>query len=66
MLGDWFVPFSPVGRRCPKGADEGYPTLFRPSWPGLTRPSTPFGQCKEIVDGRVKPGHDDTVWSELP
>ena len=34
----------------------GAPTL--PSWPGLTRPTTPGRWC---VDGRVKPGHDGWV-----
>src|SRR4051794_16580573 len=30
------------------------------SWPGLTRPSTSFDrQRKQVVDARVKPGHDD-------
>ena len=30
-----------------------------PSWPGLSRPSTPyFAAVPEDVDGRDKPGHD--------
>ncbi|NLS71511.1 hypothetical protein E3H11_21820 [Bradyrhizobium brasilense] len=37
------------------------PAVHRtPSWPGLTRPSTPFLQAViEDVDARVKPGHDE-------
>jgi UDP-N-acetylmuramate dehydrogenase len=33
----------------------GVPATTTPSWPGLTRPSTPALPC---ADGRVKPGHD--------
>jgi hypothetical protein len=30
------------------------------SWPGLTRPSTfLMQQKKQVVDARVKPGHDE-------
>jgi hypothetical protein len=30
-----------------------------PSWPGLSRPSTPCFICrKKVVDARDKPGHD--------
>ncbi|MGO8918432.1 MAG: hypothetical protein ACLQJR_21235, partial [Stellaceae bacterium] len=29
------------------------------SWPGLTRPSTPFLQRPQDVDARHKAGHDD-------
>jgi len=35
------------------------PSLFSfPSWPGLTRPSTPSDAAGPSVDARVKPGHD--------
>jgi DNA polymerase-1 len=31
----------------------------QPSWPGLARPSTNSRARKEVVDARVKPGHDE-------
>jgi len=35
------------------------PSLFSfPSWPGLTRPTTPSDAAGQSVDARVKPGHD--------
>src|ERR1700694_2310270 len=46
---------------------DGHPqTLRRPgasaSWPGQSRPSTPFWcNLKEDVDARHKAGHDDTI-----
>ncbi|RXH00857.1 hypothetical protein EAV90_18965 [Bradyrhizobium vignae] len=36
----------------------GRSNKLHPSWPGLTRPSTPFCSTQN-VDARDKPGHDD-------
>jgi hypothetical protein len=38
------------------------------SWPGLSRPSTPFSQrfSKQGGDGRDKPGHDDVNGLQIP
>jgi hypothetical protein len=52
-------------------ADSGYvETVFRESWPGLSRPSTPcvLDCWKKDVDARDKRGHDggegDSITSE--
>jgi hypothetical protein len=44
--------------------------ILVPSWPGLTRPSTPSDEvlvqssCGNVrLDGRVKPGHDVTTYT---
>src|SRR5258708_1777765 len=37
---------------------------FSPSWPGLTRPSTPFAPSRN-VDARGKPGHDADITNAL-
>jgi zinc/manganese transport system permease protein len=37
--------------------------LAPPSWPGLSRPSTPSRRGKKDVDAREKPGHDDVETS---
>jgi hypothetical protein len=48
-------PLSPVMTK--EGVADTYP---QPSWPGLSRPSTPclFRNRKEDVDARHKAGHD--------
>ena len=38
------------------------PAIPLSSWPGLSRPSTPYFCCAKNVDGRDKPGHDERKW----
>ena len=47
-----------------EGQDEGLPP---PSWPHLMRPSRTANEVPEmLVDGRVKPGHDNNAALSLP
>jgi hypothetical protein len=40
-------------------------SLLRPSWPGVTRPSTCDRRHVEGVDVRVKPAHDEFEMTSL-
>jgi hypothetical protein len=47
-----------------KQVQAAYPGILRatptfPSWPGLTRPSTPLPPEEQDVDARHKAGHDE-------
>jgi glycyl-tRNA synthetase beta chain len=44
---------------------DAFEHALSPSWPGLTRPSTPSSDGKEPVDARIKSGHDGELSAEL-
>src|SRR5580700_11797461 len=41
---------------------SGRVTILKPSWPGLSRPSTPCLRDGKDVDARHKAGHDEIVF----
>jgi glycyl-tRNA synthetase beta chain len=44
---------------------KAFSQALRPSWPGLTRPSTWFSEEREHVDARIKSGHDEDLSAEI-
>ncbi|HEX6441515.1 MAG TPA: glycine--tRNA ligase subunit beta [Stellaceae bacterium] len=44
---------------------KAFEHALRPSWPGLTRPSTSTSEERESVDARIKSGHDEDLATEI-
>src|SRR4051794_12574903 len=56
---DCFATLAMTEERKKAEIAPGLLRFFTPSCPGLSRASTSYFVKNKVVDGRVKPGHDD-------